>query len=86
MTQVTDNPSSQSCNKRPKFHLQTSNEIIDTKSLPLSYKHLDSNPQYPNPAILCDYSNCAVTQKPDQFVRQAVTFKITLTVQSVLRY
>ena len=70
-TQVTDNPSSQSQNKRQKFHLQTFNEIVDTKSLPLSYKHLDSNPQYPNPAILCDYSNCAVTQDTDQFVRLA---------------
>lgn len=57
---------------RPKFHLQTFNEIIDTKSLPLSYKHLDNNPQYPNPAILCDsYSNCAATQDTDQFVRLA---------------
>ena len=71
VTQVTDNPSSQSQNKRQKFHLQTFNEIVDTKSLPLSYKHLDSNPQYPNPAILCDYSNCAVTQDTDQFVRLA---------------
>ena len=71
VTQVTDNPSSQSRNKRPKFHLQTFNEIIDTRSLPLSYKHLDSNPKYPNPAILCDCSNCAVTQDTDQFVRLA---------------
>jgi len=71
VTQVTDNPSSQSHNKRPKFHLQTFNEIIDTRSLPLSYKHLDSNPKYPNPAILCDCSNCAVTQDTDQFVRLA---------------
>ena len=71
VTQVTDNPSSHSCNKRPKFHLQTFNDIIDTKSLPLSYKHLDSNPQYPNPAILCDYSNCAVTKDTDQFLRLA---------------
>ena len=64
-------PFQSSRNKRPKFHPQTFNEIIDTKSLPLSYKWLDSNQQYPNPAILCDYSNCAVTQDTDQFVRLA---------------
>ena len=64
------------------------------QSLSLSYKHLDSNPQYPNPAILCDYRNCAVAQDTDQFVRQAccllftknISFEITLTVQSLLRY
>ena len=65
----TDNPSSLRRNKRPKFYLQTFNEIIDAKSLPLSCEHLDSNPQYSNPAILCDYSSCAVTQDTDQFVR-----------------
>ena len=31
-------PFQSSRNKRPKFHPQTFNEIIDTKSLPLSYK------------------------------------------------
>ena len=69
---VTNRAPSQGDNQtQPKFHLCTLNETTDTKSLPLAFKHLDRDYKYPSAEILCDFSDCAVTENTDEVLRLA---------------